>query len=91
MSVCVTTMPLVQNPVSLNSKLAESRALQKKLTMQTVADLTADIFEGVLHLNKLGIAQNMGTRINTGTYQQVWKALGKKATYADYWTVKVDA
>ena len=32
-----------------------------------------------------------GTWINTGMYQQVWKALGKKATYADYWTVKVDA
>ena len=32
-----------------------------------------------------------GKWINTGMYQQVWKALGKKATYADYWTVKVDA
>ena len=32
-----------------------------------------------------------GTWINTGMYKWVWKALGKKATYADYWTVKVDA
>ena len=35
--------------------------------------------------------KNMGTWINTGMYKQVWKALGKKATYADYWTGKVDA
>ena len=32
-----------------------------------------------------------GTWINTGMYKQVWKALDKKATYIDYWTVKVDA
>ena len=45
--------------------------------------------EGDFHFAK---RKNMGTWINTGMYQQVWEALGKKATYAEYdWTVKVDA
>jgi len=36
--------------------------------------------------------KHAGTWINTGMYQQIWKALGKKSTYAAYdWTVKADA
>merc|ERR1712151_332778 len=36
--------------------------------------------------------KHVGTWINTGMYQQIWKAIGEKGTYAGYdWTVKADA
>jgi len=45
--------------------------------------------EGDFHFAK---RKHVGTWINTGMYKQVWKAIGKKATYAGYdWTVKADA
>merc|ERR1712157_636044 len=54
-----------------------------------VTTIKVEDVQGDFHFAK---RKHMGTWINTGMYKQVWKALGKEATYAEYdWTVKVDA
>jgi len=45
--------------------------------------------KGTFHFAK---RKHAGTWINTGMYQQIWKKIGAKGTYAGYdWTVKADA
>jgi hypothetical protein len=54
-----------------------------------VTTIKVEDVEGDFHFAK---RKHMGTWINTGMYKQIWKAVGKEATYAGYdWTVKADA
>ena len=48
--VHLTIMPLIQNTVSVNQKLAELKVAQENLTMQTVTGLIENLLEGVSHL-----------------------------------------
>merc|ERR1712190_165999 len=55
-------------------------------------DVMVQKVEDVEHTFHFAKRKHAGAWINTGMYQQIWKALAKKGDYAAYdWTVKADA